>query len=334
MGRVRLFWAPRSGVLQGETFVLAAAALGAASGVVDRGCCWGGVDRLLLGDQTWFSPAGATGRRRCAGSRRAAARGARGPAARDLWHAVRLTFRFLYGIRNVAAAVCGLAGMGWGRFAVLNFFAAGSGVELRRGGWFLGGLMGPREPVLGDRGDRRAGAVGVHRPACLAAALPAACDGLINPFAAEICAGRTADRRRDRIRGQGTADSSGTRVYQRPNSSALVSLFHVVDAGCKSPVCLARRTSGGPPSRPRHEQRLVPLVWRRRWLINLSAVEIGAGRMVPPRLPSASGGGGGSAPPRPAVLSRQRSLRQPGDDGREDRDQRHRHQHQEEKGRV
>jgi len=252
---------------EGETFVLAAAALGAASGVVDRGCCWGGVDRLLprrpnlVQSGRRYGPAAL--RRIPARSRAWRARpGCSRPMARcssDLPLPLRHPQRGGGGVR------AGGDGLG-----------ALRGAELLRGGiWRRASPRrvvprradGAEKPVLGDRGDRRAGAVGVHRPACLAAALPAACDGLINPFAAEICAGRTADRRRDRIRGQGTADSSGTRVYQRPNSSALVSLFHVVDAGCKSPVCLARRTSGGPPSRPRHEQRLVPLVWRRRWLI-------------------------------------------------------------------
>jgi len=36
-----------------------------------------------------------------------------------------LAFRFVYGVRNVAAAACGIAGMGRLRFALLNFAAAG-----------------------------------------------------------------------------------------------------------------------------------------------------------------------------------------------------------------
>ncbi len=36
-----------------------------------------------------------------------------------------LSFRFVYGVRNVAAAACGTAGMGRVRFALLNFAAAG-----------------------------------------------------------------------------------------------------------------------------------------------------------------------------------------------------------------
>ncbi len=36
-----------------------------------------------------------------------------------------LTFRFAYGVRNVASVACGMAGISRLRFAVLNFIAAG-----------------------------------------------------------------------------------------------------------------------------------------------------------------------------------------------------------------
>jgi membrane protein DedA with SNARE-associated domain len=55
-----------------------------------------------------------------------------------------LSFRFLYGIRNVASAACGLAGLNWARFAVLNFIAAGLwAASFVAAGWFLGALIGP-----------------------------------------------------------------------------------------------------------------------------------------------------------------------------------------------
>ena len=130
---------------EGETFVLAAAAIGAATGLIDPWllmvCVWGG---SFLGDQTWFT----LGRKY-------------GPALVDRFPATRprvaaasallerygtlfiLSFRFLYGIRNVAAAVCGLAGMSWPRFAVLNFIGAGVWAgSFVAAGWYVGGLLG------------------------------------------------------------------------------------------------------------------------------------------------------------------------------------------------
>jgi membrane protein DedA with SNARE-associated domain len=55
-----------------------------------------------------------------------------------------LSFRFLYGIRNIASAACGIAGMPWPRFAVLNFIGAGIwAASFVAAGWFIGGLLGP-----------------------------------------------------------------------------------------------------------------------------------------------------------------------------------------------
>jgi len=130
---------------EGETFVLASAAIGAATGLIDPWllmvCVWGG---SFLGDQTWFT----LGRKY-------------GPALIDRFPSSRprvaaasallerygtlfiLSFRFLYGIRNVAAAVCGLAGMPWIRFATLNFIGAGVWAgSFVAAGWFIGGLLG------------------------------------------------------------------------------------------------------------------------------------------------------------------------------------------------
>jgi membrane protein DedA with SNARE-associated domain len=36
-----------------------------------------------------------------------------------------LSFRFIYGVRNVSSFAIGLAGVSWARFSILNFFAAG-----------------------------------------------------------------------------------------------------------------------------------------------------------------------------------------------------------------
>jgi membrane protein DedA with SNARE-associated domain len=55
-----------------------------------------------------------------------------------------LSFRFLYGVRNVASAVCGIAGMNRRRFAMLNFVAAGVwAASFVAAGWFLGAALGP-----------------------------------------------------------------------------------------------------------------------------------------------------------------------------------------------
>lgn len=130
---------------EGETFVLAAAALGAATGAVNplllMGCAWIGA---FLGDQTWFY----LGRRYGKGAlRRVPGVDARIATARALLerHGTLfvLSFRFLYGVRNVAAAVCGLAGMNWLRFAALNFIAVGIwAASFVAAGWFLGAWIG------------------------------------------------------------------------------------------------------------------------------------------------------------------------------------------------
>ena len=131
---------------EGETFVLVAAALGASTGVVDpwilMACVWGG---SFAGDQTWFT----LGRRfGPAALRRIPSAEPRIAAARAMLdrHGTLfvLGFRFLYGIRNVAAAACGIAGMQRQRFLSLNFAAAGIwAASFVAAGWFLGGLLGP-----------------------------------------------------------------------------------------------------------------------------------------------------------------------------------------------
>jgi membrane protein DedA with SNARE-associated domain len=132
---------------EGETFVLLAAAAGRATQLVDPWmlmiCVWLG---SFAGDQVWFT----LGRRY--GTR--AVRRIPG-AERRLEHAIRfldrygvafvLTFRFAYGIRNVASAACGVAGMNWARFAVLNFIAAGIwAASFVAAGWYLAEWLGAR----------------------------------------------------------------------------------------------------------------------------------------------------------------------------------------------
>ncbi len=131
---------------EGETFVLVAAAAGAATGLIDpwvlMGAVWLG---SFAGDQTWFT----LGRRLGPGALRripgAERRVAQASALLERHGTLFvLSFRFLYGVRNVASAACGIAGMDHRRFAALNFIAAG----LRAGsfvaaGWFLGALLGP-----------------------------------------------------------------------------------------------------------------------------------------------------------------------------------------------
>jgi membrane protein DedA with SNARE-associated domain len=112
---------------EGETFVLFAAAAGAATGLIDPWLLilsvWGG---SFAGDQLWFALGRRYGpralRRVPAAERRLASAAALLERHGALFV---LTFRFVYGVRNVAAAACGVAGMGRVRFALLNFAAAG-----------------------------------------------------------------------------------------------------------------------------------------------------------------------------------------------------------------
>lgn len=130
---------------EGETFVLAASAIGAATGLIDPWILmvsvWGG---SFAGDQTWFTLG-----RKCgpAALRRFPGAQSRVDAAAALLQRYGtlfvLSFRFLYGIRNVAAAVCGLTGMSWPRFATLNFVGAGIWAgSFVAAGWYLGELLG------------------------------------------------------------------------------------------------------------------------------------------------------------------------------------------------
>lgn len=137
---VAAFWA----FFEGETFVLFAAAAGRATGIINPWVLmisvWIG---SCLGDQLWFS----LGRR--LGSK-ALTRWPR--AERRIGHALGmierygtlfiLTFRFIYGVRNVASVACGMSGIHRARFAALNFIAAGVwAAAFVSAGWFIGAAI-------------------------------------------------------------------------------------------------------------------------------------------------------------------------------------------------
>lgn len=132
---------------EGETFVLLAAAAGRAACLVNPwvliACIWLG---SFAGDQVWFLLGrryGSRAVRRFPGAPKRIA-----TALHFLEHhgtLFVLTFRFAYGIRNVASAACGMAGMDHVRFALLNFIAAGIwATSFVAAGWFLAAWLGAR----------------------------------------------------------------------------------------------------------------------------------------------------------------------------------------------
>ena len=131
---------------EGETFVLVAAAAGAATGLVDPWILmisvWLG---SFAGDQTWFTLGrkfGPAALRRFPSAETKVARC--GQLLERHGALFVLSFRFLYGIRNFASAACGIARMDRRRFMVLNFIAAGLWAgSFVAAGWFLGALLGP-----------------------------------------------------------------------------------------------------------------------------------------------------------------------------------------------
>ncbi|MBS0643952.1 MAG: DedA family protein [Proteobacteria bacterium] len=135
---------------EGETFVILASAAAEATGLIDPWlllvCVWLG---SFAGDQTWFFLGrrfGPAALRRIPHAQRHADRAA---ALLDRYGVLFvLSFRFLYGVRNVASAVCGIARMDRKRFAVLNFIAAGLwAASFTAAGWFLGRALGPERLV-------------------------------------------------------------------------------------------------------------------------------------------------------------------------------------------
>ncbi len=131
---------------EGETFVILAAAAAETTGLIDpwllMSCVWLG---SFAGDQTWFLLGrrfGPAALKRIPNAQKQADRAA---GLLDRYGVLFvLTFRFLYGVRNVASAVCGVAGMDRKRFAILNFAAAGVwAASFTAAGWFLGRALGP-----------------------------------------------------------------------------------------------------------------------------------------------------------------------------------------------
>lgn len=130
---------------EGETFVLFSAAAGRSTGLIDPWILmisvWLG---SCAGDQLWFYLGrrfGPTALHKIPGAEKRLA-----VAFRFLERygtAFVLTFRFVYGIRNVSSAACGMIGMSRTRFSVLNFIAAGIWAAAFVGaGWFLAGWLG------------------------------------------------------------------------------------------------------------------------------------------------------------------------------------------------
>jgi len=126
---------------EGETFVIVAAAAGRATGYIDPWLLmvsvWIG---SFAGDQTWFYLGRRWGPAALTRFPKAADQFARAGVLLERYGALFvLTFRFVYGVRNVASAVCGIAGMDRRRFLALNFVAAGLwAASFVAGGWFLG----------------------------------------------------------------------------------------------------------------------------------------------------------------------------------------------------
>ncbi len=135
---------------EGETFVLLAAAAGQATGLVDPWILmvsvWIG---SFLGDQLWFTLGRRYGPRAIRKIPGAEARMATALRFLDRYGAIFvLTFRFAYGIRNVASAACGVAGMPWLRFAMLNFIAAGLWAgSFVAAGWFVLSWLGEKQTM-------------------------------------------------------------------------------------------------------------------------------------------------------------------------------------------
>ena len=132
---------------EGETFVLLASAAGRATGLIDPWILmlsvWGG---SFLGDQLWFTLGqryGAKAVRKIPGAER---RLTQAMGILERYGALFvLTFRFAYGIRNVAAAACGVAGMPRLRFMMLNFVAAGLwAAAFVSAGWFAVAWLGEK----------------------------------------------------------------------------------------------------------------------------------------------------------------------------------------------
>jgi membrane protein DedA with SNARE-associated domain len=140
-GALAYFGAAGWAFLEGETFVLLAAAAAHLTCAINLWALTGVVWLAsFAGDQLWFVLGRRYGRRMLGRFRH----GEKSLAVAEAFIArygnlFILTFRFAYGVRNVASAACGIAGVSWLRFAVLNFLAAGVwAVSFVALGWFVG----------------------------------------------------------------------------------------------------------------------------------------------------------------------------------------------------
>jgi membrane protein DedA with SNARE-associated domain len=135
---------------EGETFVLLAAAAGRATGLIDplmlMVSVWIG---SFLGDQLWFTLGRKYGTRAVRKIPGAERKMASAIAFLERYGVLFvLTFRFVYGVRNVASAACGVARMPWLRFACLNFIAAGLWASsFVSAGWFIVGWLGEKGTI-------------------------------------------------------------------------------------------------------------------------------------------------------------------------------------------
>ena len=130
---------------EGETFVLVASALGHATGLVNPWILmvtvWIG---SFLGDQCWFFLGRRYGVRILRRFPGAEVKVGRVIDIVERFGAIFiLSFRFAYGIRNVASVACGMTKMSYFYFAALNFIAAGIwAASFVAAGWFLAELFG------------------------------------------------------------------------------------------------------------------------------------------------------------------------------------------------
>lgn len=112
--------------VEGETIVLVAAAAAKLGAVDVRAlflCAWAGT---FLGDLLWFTLFRRFGPRLISRFPRVAPRieKAGGILERHATFFI-LTYRFVYGVRNVAALAIALSPLPWRRFAMLNFVSSG-----------------------------------------------------------------------------------------------------------------------------------------------------------------------------------------------------------------
>jgi membrane protein DedA with SNARE-associated domain len=141
--------------LEGETIVLFAG-VASREGLLDLGtliaCAWGG---SFLGDQLYFTIGRRYGQRLLGRFpvMRPGVEKALGLFERHSTAFV-LSFRFVYGVRNVSSFAMGMSGIARARFAALNFVAAGVWAVSFAGGGYLAGaalqhLLGPIATTVG-----------------------------------------------------------------------------------------------------------------------------------------------------------------------------------------